>query len=520
MRNLLAPINKLPPEILVHVCTLAPEFKSGYSRVFSPSHFAHVCAQVCRYWRHTLITSPSLWNEIHTDDPIHMNVHLGRSGKVPLDMYVHEPTPAGQCLWKVIPHLGRVQLLYIYLLTGDGGILDRLQGPEMLLLRTLYFEKGSAELILSVSMMEKISSLGVNTTDLFLWNVDAHMSSLTFPRLRYFTLVTQIGFEGLRVSDMIGFLRGHPLLEEVELNFVYYPYADDAGTDIEPAVLPHLKCARLGGKPSSPSLDSLPYIEVDLLPYLRLPSTGGCGIGIDPMRVTLPHDTNYLLTLIHAWEVISGPGGSLSPGFTRIELSIKESPSTLVGRLEVWIAGWGSHWVGPEDMVIDSWSWSIPDWEATTTDEDLGGDDGFEAQLSRIGCYLDPLRWSPSPLAAVETLSLRGFGYTRNKGKYLQYLRECFVGLNRVREFQVDKTNPGMVVHLLQPFEDGSGGVVLLFPLLQLLVFSKCAPAELPQPRFLDVVKKRAALGNVLEEVRMDDKEVDLSGLSEVQEET
>jgi len=41
---------------------------------------------------------------------------------------------------------------------------------------------------------------------------------------------------------------------------------------------------------------------------------------------------------------------------------------------------------------------------------------------------------------------------------------------------------------------------------------------ELPWPWVLDVVKKRAALGSVLEQVWVDGKLVDLSELSDMQE--
>ena len=399
---------------------------------------------------------------------------------------------------------------------GDDKILDQLREPEMTLLRELRFERASTGLRLSASMMAKISSLGVNTADLLLWNVDRHISSLTFPHLRYVSLTTGRGFEGPRVSDVIAFLRGHPTLQSLGLYYANYSDGDDAGTHIEPVALPHLKCARLGGRPSPPSPDSLPYIEVDLLPYLHLPSTGQWGISINPVNQMLPRDTNYLLTLIRAREIIAGPGGNLSGGSgrTAIELTIKESPSTLIDHLGLWIVGWGDLWVGPEDIVVDSQSWSIPDWGATTVDDgpEAGeaDDDEFQAQLSRLGCYLDPLRWSPSPLATVETLFLCGFGYTRNKGKYLEYLRECFMGLKRVRDFQVKKTNPGMVVHLLQPLENESGGMVLVFPLLEVLSIDNSTPVDVPLPALLEVVKRRATLGNALKGMLVDDKKVDL----------
>ena len=514
MRNVSAPINKLPPEILAHICTFAPEITSD---------FAHLCAQVCRYWRNVLLTTPSFWNEIYARDPLHVEVHLARSGEAPLHLYVEGGPLTERLLGKVTPHFGRVRLLHLFLdAPGDDRILDRLGEPEMTLLRDLRFEKASRALRLSASTMEKISSLGANTTRLLLWNIDTHLSSLTFPHLRYFALTLEFGFEGPRTSDMIGFLRGHPMLEELGLCCVNDFRADDAGTHIEPVALQHLNYVTLGGMPSSPSPDSLPHIEVNLLPYLLLPQAGQCDIWVSPVNLAFPTGTNYLHTLIRAWEIISGSGGGFGEGtgFTQAEFSIDERPSTLTGQVELSIAGWGSLCFGPEHMTVESHSWLTPDWKTIATDEDPGvgeaDDDESQAQLSRLGSYLDPLRRSPSPLVAVETLIICGFGYTRNKGKYLQYLRECFVGLNRVREFEVDETNPRMVVHLLQPFEGESGGMMLLFPLLRLLSFYDCTPMELPQPLFLEVMKKRAELGNVLEEALVDDVKVDLSELLDV----
>ena len=513
-----APINKLPPEILTHICTFASDA--------IPSDFAHLCAQVCRTWRNTLLASPSLWNEIHSHYPLHINVHLTQSGTVPLDMYIFEASTATEILSKVAPHFGRVRLLYLSIIDEDGGIFDWFRAPKMLLLRTLHIDRTFRISSLSASIMEKISSSGVNITELFLWNFDTHLSSLTFPHLLSFGLVTEDGFEGPRVSDMIGFLRGHPTLEELDLYRVNYSDEDedDAGSHIEPIAFRHLKDVQLGGRLSSPSPDSLPHIEANLLSYLSFPPLGQCEVWVRLVNTGFPSGTNYLLTLIRAWEIISSPGGGFGggSGFSQARLSIDEGPNTLTGQVEFWITGWGSLCVGPETLVVDSRSWVTPDWE-TTTDEDPGageaGNDEFQAQLSRLGCYLDPLRWSPSPLATVGFLRLCGFGYTTNKEKYLQYLRECFVGLNRVRDFHVEKTNSGMVVHLLQPFKGESGEMVVLFPLLWGLAFYGCTPMEPHRPGFLEVMKERAARGNVLE-VWVDDKKVDLPELSEVQETT
>jgi len=123
-------------------------------------------------------------------------------------------------------------------------------------------------------------------------------------------------------------------------------------------------------------------------------------------------------------------------------------------------------------------------------------------------------------LAGIETLFLGGFGYTRDKEKYLQYLRECFMELPQILNFQVEETNPWMVVQLLRPFEDEWGEMVLVFPLLEFLSIDKFVPVVLPLPALLDMVERRAALWNVLEEVLVNDVMVgvDLSGLSGIQE--
>ena len=516
MRNVLVPINKLPPEILTHICALAPH---------ATSDLAHLCAQVCRYWRSTLLASPSLWNVIHTKDPLHVEVHLVRSGKVPLEVYFHKGSPVDRFCQKVVPHMDRFRSLHLCVCVDDcEQILDSLNGGcGMTLLHGFYFAKGSIWLRLSAPMMEKISSFAANITTLSLWNVNTHLSSLTFPRLLSFSLVIHHGFEGPHISDVVGFLRNSPMLKWLYLRSARYPHADadDAGTHIEPVVLQHLECAELGGGPPSPSPNFPPYIKVDLLPYLRVPPTSECSIYISPMNTTFPHGTNYLLTLIRAWELISSPRGGFGEesGFTCAVFSIMGDPSTLSSRFELQIGlleGPSVQTNGPLSVPASSRSW--PDWEVA--DEESGAADtgDIQPQLSQLGYYLDPLRWSPSPLAAFKGILLGGFGHTRNKRKYLQYLRECFRGFDQVCRLDIEETNLWMITHLLQPFEDELGGMAMLFPKLESLSFDRCTPAELPLPALFEVVKKRAALGNVLEEVLVDDEEVDLSELSDTEE--
>ena len=173
-------------------------------------------------------------------------------------------------------------------------------------------------------------------TILTLRNVDIHLSSLTFPRLLQFCLVTQKGYKVPQVPDVIGFLRGSPLLKNLDLRNARCSYTDEADNHIEPVDLQHLEHASLRGRPS-PSHHPLPYIEVDLLPYLRIPPAGRCRININPPNRTLPGNTNYLLTLIRTWGFISGPGGGFGggAGLTHFQFYIKECLGALTGCLRV-----------------------------------------------------------------------------------------------------------------------------------------------------------------------------------------
>ena len=514
MRNAFAPVNKLPPELLTHVCAPPPGLTS---------RLAHRCAQVCRYWRNTLLASPLLWNVIHTNNPMHTEVHLPWSGKVPLEVFFHGGSSTGQFFQKVVPHMDRVQRLYLSLrVPGCEQILDSLQVGQGTSLRRLDIKKASTRLILSASMMEKISSFAINLATLSLRNVDTNLSSLTFPHLLHFASIMDGRFEGPRVSDVVDFIRGSPALVRLSIHRVSYSRVDDVDTHIEPVTLQHLEFAGLGGRLSQSSLDSVPYIEVDILPYLHLPQVGRRIIHIHPIKTTFPHDTSYFLTLVHAWKFVSGSGDGFTggAGISHISLSIEESPRALAGRLDAF----GQDGVcvtifSSENTPPSNQSWPTTNWEtATTGEEPEAGDDdhGIQAQLSRLGRYLEPLRWRPSPLAALRTLIFGGFGYTRNKEKYLRYLRGCFRELYGIHDLQVEETSMRMIAYLLRPFKDVTGEMVLLSPKLDFLSFDKCIPIELPLPTLIEVLKERAELGSVLETILVDDEEVDISELSDV----
>ncbi|THU75692.1 hypothetical protein K435DRAFT_558316, partial [Dendrothele bispora CBS 962.96] len=64
-RSLLAPIRKLPPEVLGHIfCLICTENSAATTEIDCPAvHLSHVCAG----WRDLARTTPSLWSCISID---------------------------------------------------------------------------------------------------------------------------------------------------------------------------------------------------------------------------------------------------------------------------------------------------------------------------------------------------------------------------------------------------------------------------------------------------------------------
>ncbi|KAF8992927.1 hypothetical protein BDQ17DRAFT_1413169 [Cyathus striatus] len=61
-QSLLAPVRKLPVEILCHIFSLSSS--SSPIDVFSPNTFVRIVSQVCSYWRDVACSTPSLWSTI------------------------------------------------------------------------------------------------------------------------------------------------------------------------------------------------------------------------------------------------------------------------------------------------------------------------------------------------------------------------------------------------------------------------------------------------------------------------
>ena len=84
-KNSLSPINSLPPEILPLIQT----FRASEKDLIRAT-------AVCKYWRNTLVSTPSLWNNVaYLDRAVRESIsprvrtYLERSGSVPVKLQIH-----------------------------------------------------------------------------------------------------------------------------------------------------------------------------------------------------------------------------------------------------------------------------------------------------------------------------------------------------------------------------------------------------------------------------------------------
>ena len=81
--NQIAPINRLPPEILARIF----EFRKGDKDLISATH-------VCWRWRSALTSTPSLWTGLALWNPSRVFAYLTRSAALPIDVVMTTRAPA------------------------------------------------------------------------------------------------------------------------------------------------------------------------------------------------------------------------------------------------------------------------------------------------------------------------------------------------------------------------------------------------------------------------------------------
>ena len=280
-KNMLAPINKIPPEIL----TLVPDFldtEDRDERIIALTH-------VCRTWREAFVSRSSLWTNFDCLDGEKTRVYLERSGSSPINLSLDLNKGISLCdpLFQIIPHAtGRLASLLIEGMPEKiPAVTPHLSRPAPLLrCLSICSDRGCAPercpILASTLFNGDLSSLRTLHLELvrteFPWRNMVNLTSFTLSHIPPGT-----AFAG----QLLDFLESAPYLEQVELCFAT-PVA--GAQDGRLVSLACLKSMDINGDAPCPAL----------LDHLLIPAGAKLEITADlfisPARVHLPKSLDNL----------------------------------------------------------------------------------------------------------------------------------------------------------------------------------------------------------------------------------
>jgi hypothetical protein len=315
-RNGVAPVNRMPPEILA----LVPDFwnKDCGGRDRDLIALTHVC----RTWREVFISRSSLWIDLDCEDRDKTHVYLERSKPLPvnLSLRIHAFPPPCHPFFKVVPHsIGRLKSLSI---KGDlgflEGIADHLSHPapvlEELSIRGNYDDGPRHNPVLTpalfngdLSSLRKMKLDSVRTE--LLWRNMVNLTSV---------MLAHVSWGDDSVKQLLDFFESAPHLREVVL--LGTPTSGGQSGRLVPlACLEMMKIT--GGGSASPLLDSvLTPVGADLKIEVDLPNPPNKDHPprfLDNLR-NLANLTNIHLHIdehidghLRMWVRFSGPNGQV-----------------------------------------------------------------------------------------------------------------------------------------------------------------------------------------------------------------
>ena len=207
LRNTLAPVNKLPPEILSRIP------RSLLIRDLIP------VTQVCRYWRTTLTSCGPLWSTINCKRGHEALTCLHRSKGSPIHVSVTK-FPDDEVLARLSPHIGRIRSLHIQTRWSVAqSVFARFTDPApnletlTIICRPYTAAAGPVPSTLLTGNLPNLRSLTLQ-------GFSSDLASFVLPNLTYFELsnVTSPPLS-ISLSNLLAFLERSPLLESVCVDF-------------------------------------------------------------------------------------------------------------------------------------------------------------------------------------------------------------------------------------------------------------------------------------------------------------
>jgi len=226
LQNTSVPVNRLPPEILVHIFSFVQNHAGGPSFPFPKSCNKWVeVTHVCQHWRTTALSFPRLWNQIHVSSPFNHRLaitNVSRSAQSPLDVYYTIAAPPlpdkPNILSLVAEQMHRLRELHIHWkIPHETSLWDLIIPPSPAL--------NLEALSLIGSWDKSVSNL---TLPPFFQNITPRLKKITFTRIsswphNSFSRLTHLSLfdqKSGRVPfpEFLEILRSSPDLEELLLN--------------------------------------------------------------------------------------------------------------------------------------------------------------------------------------------------------------------------------------------------------------------------------------------------------------
>ena len=205
LKNRLAPINRIPPEILA----LIPEPQDIYYKDKDLIALTHVC----RAWREIFVSYSSLWTNFDCSNADKTRVYLERSKSSPINLSLRrdDVLPPGDPFLQVVPHLiGRLKSL---------SIAGRFANPQdrVPLLEWLDADSGSSlgpshQPIVTTLFEGDLSSL----RELYLQSVRTELPWRNMVNLTSLTL-SHMSPSDLSITQLLDFFEGAPRLCDIIL---------------------------------------------------------------------------------------------------------------------------------------------------------------------------------------------------------------------------------------------------------------------------------------------------------------
>ena len=309
--NILAPINKIPPEILA----LIPDFWDTRHRDEGVITLTHVC----HAWREIFVSRSSLWTNFDCLDEEKTRVYFERSKSSPIDLSLGPSKGILPCdpIFQIIPHAtGRLKSLFVRGPTEDVEVVtSHLSHPAPLLERlSIHSDLQNAQdrnpALPSTFFNEDLSSLRM----LYLNFVHTELPWRNMVNLASLTL-SNIPPGAVSTGQLLDFLESAPYLEEVKFCYATPTTGIQGGRLVSLACLKSMEIYSDG--PISILLDHLLIpVGAKLETYANLP--------VSPIGEHLPRSLDNLKNLsdftvieLHPEEYyqdmkFSGPNGQVN----------------------------------------------------------------------------------------------------------------------------------------------------------------------------------------------------------------